>query len=236
MSNELLVLIITAVSIAFFHTLFGPDHYVPFAVMAKARSWSYSKTALITFLCGLGHVLSSVVLGLIGIWLGIAVSKLAIFEGVRGNWAGWALTAFGLMYLAYGIRQAYKNKPHTHIHDHGDGHLHTHEHVHTTEHAHIHENKRSAGYTPWALFIIFVLGPCEPLIPLLMYPAAQQNAWGAVMVAIVFSTVTIVTMLTVVTLLTFGVNLIPMKKLERYTHALAGLAILLCGLAIQFGL
>ena len=32
------------------------------------------KTAFVTFLCGIGHVLGSVVLGLIGIGLGIAVS------------------------------------------------------------------------------------------------------------------------------------------------------------------
>jgi len=27
----------------------------------------------------------------------------------------------------------------------------------------------------WALFLIFVFGPCEPLIPLIMYPAAKLN-------------------------------------------------------------
>ncbi len=36
-------LITAAVTIGFFHTLFGPDHYVPFIVMSKARKWSFSK-------------------------------------------------------------------------------------------------------------------------------------------------------------------------------------------------
>jgi len=31
-----------------------------------------------------------------------------------------------------------------------------------------------------------------------------------------------------------GVSLIPMRGLERYTHALAGGTICLCGIAIQF--
>ncbi len=233
--NELTVLIITAISIGFFHTLLGPDHYVPFIALAKARRWSLLKTSWITAICGLGHVLSSVVLGLIGVALGLAVTKLEVFESVRGSWAGWALIAFGMMYLAYGIRSAVKNKPHTHLHVHADGSTHKHEHVHATEHAHIHESKKK-NLTPWALFIIFVLGPCEPLIPLLMYPAAKLNAGAALLVAIVFSIVTIITMLSMVLLLTFGINLLPLQKLERYSHALAGVAILLCGVAIQLGL
>jgi len=37
MSNELLILTGTAASIGFLHTVFGPDHYVPFVVMARAN-------------------------------------------------------------------------------------------------------------------------------------------------------------------------------------------------------
>jgi nickel/cobalt exporter len=79
MSQELTILTITAVSMGFFHTLFGPDHYIPFIVMAKARKWSLIKTSCITFLCGVGHIGSSVLLGMIGVALGIAVTKLAFF-------------------------------------------------------------------------------------------------------------------------------------------------------------
>ena len=37
------------------------------------------------FGCGIGHVLSSIVIGFIGIGLGLAVGRLEIFEGARGN-------------------------------------------------------------------------------------------------------------------------------------------------------
>jgi nickel/cobalt transporter (NicO) family protein len=37
MSQELTVITITAASIGLFHTLMGPDHYLPFIVMARAR-------------------------------------------------------------------------------------------------------------------------------------------------------------------------------------------------------
>lgn len=60
MSQELTILTITAASIGLFHTLLGPDHYLPFIVMAKAGKWSLFKTAWVTFLCGIGHVGSSI--------------------------------------------------------------------------------------------------------------------------------------------------------------------------------
>ncbi|MBU4333040.1 MAG: sulfite exporter TauE/SafE family protein, partial [Candidatus Omnitrophica bacterium] len=220
-------------SIGFFHTIFGPDHYVPFIVLAKAKKWSYMKTIMITIICGIGHVGSSVILGLFGVGLGVAVGKLEIFESVRGNWAAWALIVFGFVYFIYGIKQAIKNKPHTHPHVHIDGNVHDHKHSHAQEHSHVHE-KEGASYVPWALFIVFVLGPCEPLIPLLMYPAAKHSIIGMVLVATIFSIVTISTMLATVLIATFGINLMPLKKLERYVHALSGFAILLCGCAIQF--
>ena len=234
MTSELNILVITAVSIGFFHTLFGPDHYLPFVMMSWARNWSTFKTTLITFLCGLGHVLSSVVLGLIGVSLGLAVNKLEIFESSRGNIAAWLLLGFGLAYTVWGLRRAYKNKPHTHIHLHTDSDGHSHEHEHQAEHTHVHNKTTTKNITPWILFVIFVFGPCEPLIPILMYPAAQKSIFGLILVTVVFSTVTISTMLGIVLLARAGVSFVRFNALQRYTHAIAGATILLCGLAIQF--
>jgi ABC-type nickel/cobalt efflux system permease component RcnA len=234
MNQELVTLLITAASIGFFHTLFGPDHYLPFIVMAQARKWSLIKTTWITFLCGIGHVGSSVVLGMIGVAFGAALAKLEIIESFRGDLAAWALTAFGLVYFIWGMRRAVRNKTHTHFHSHGDREEHSHSHGHNEEHIHVHDKEVKANITPWILFTVFVLGPCEPLIPILMYPAAQSSLYGLVMVTVVFSVVTIATMISIVIISSFGVNLLPVKKLERYTHALAGAAIFLCGIAIQF--
>jgi hypothetical protein len=67
-----------------------------------------------------------------------------------------------------------------------------------------------------------------------MYPAAKNSISGVIAVTAVFGGVTILTMMGVVLVSTFGINLLPMSKLERYNHALAGGAIFLCGVAIQF--
>lgn len=232
LSPEMAALTLTAASLGFFHTLMGPDHYLPFVVMARARRWSRASTAWITLLCGLGHIASSVVLGLAGIALGIAVTRLEGIEALRGDLAAWALIAFGLVYFAWGLKKAWRNRPHEHGHVHEDGIVHTHRHIHGTDHAHIHGDNRRI--TPWVLFTIFVLGPCEPLIPVLMVPAAKESLSGLLWVTGVFGGVTIVTMMGIVLISLRGINLIPLEGLERYAHALAGGTICLCGIAVQF--
>ena len=231
MTNNIFILSLTAASIGFIHTLIGPDHYLPFIMMAKAGKWSKIKTFWVTILCGAGHVLSSVVLGFIGIAAGIALDKLELIEGTRGEIAGWALIAFGFVYMVWGIKKAYKNRPHSHIHVENDGTYRTHTHHHHGEHVHVQEKKRSL--TPWILFLVFVLGPCEPLIPLLMFPAAQESISGLWIVTTVFGFTTIGTMLSVVMVSLWGINFLPLGKLERFTHALAGFAIFASGLAIN---
>lgn len=233
MENSITILAVTAVSLGFFHTLMGPDHYLPFIVLSQAKKWSTKNTMLITFLCGLGHVLSSVVLGIIGIGIGISVNKLVSVESVRGNIAGWLFIAFGLVYTIISIRNLVRKKTHTHRHFHPGGLEHEHEHNHMKEHVHVHEEEIVSA-TPWILFLIFVFGPCEPLIPLLMYPAAENNITGAIIVAILFSVVTIATMMSIVLVFKLGLTSINLKPLEKYNHVIAGAVILLSGVAIQF--
>lgn len=234
MTAQLSALVITAASIGFFHTILGPDHYLPFVMMSWARKWSTAKTILITLLCGLGHIGSSVALGLIGVSLGLAVRKLEFVESFRGNLAAWLFIAFGLVYLIWGLRRAYRKQPHAHSHDHASEAMHSHAHSHFEGHTHVHNGKAAVSVAPWTLFIIFVFGPCEPLIPILMYPAAQNSIFGLVMVTGVFGGVTIATMLVTVLLSRAGVSFLPLAGVERFSHAIAGATICLCGLAIVF--
>ena len=234
--HELTVITITAASIGLFHTLLGPDHYLPFIVMARARKWSLVKTTFITILCGIGHVLSSIVLGIIGIALGVSINKLGAIESYRGGIAAWLLIAFGTGYFVWGVFLARRNRSHKHWHAHGDVSMpiHKHKHKHSKDQLHVHKGEKTKNLTPWILFIIFVFGPCEPLIPLLIYPAVRSSTFGLALVTGVFGVVTIATMLSIVILLSLGANLLPMGRLERYTHALAGAMICFCGIAIRF--
>lgn len=233
MSDSIWLLTGTAAGIGFFHTVIGPDHYLPFIMMGQAQKWSRMKTMVITFLCGIGHVLSSVILGFVGIGLGVALQRLELIESVRGELAAWALITFGLLYALWGVRAALKEKAHVHHHAHDDGTVHTHRHTHVFSGA-AHRRSHHRTMTVWALFTVFALGPCEPLIPLLMFPAAQESSFGIVMVSSVFGIVTIATMMGMVLLVSAGLHRLPLRSIERWTHALAGGIISCSGVAIQF--
>ncbi len=226
------VLLAAAVSIAFFHTLIGVDHFLPFVVLGRAQSWSLKKVLAVTALCGVGHVLGSVVLGFVGIGIGVAIGQLEWLESFRGSVAAWLLIGFGTAYAAWATWRALRGRTHTHAHTHADGSLHTHDHSHQREHAHPHGNAaRTTTY--WSLFVIFVMGPCEPLIPLLMAPAAESGWWEVAMVAGVFGVTTIATMTGLAAIGYFGLRWASIPWLERWSHALAGAAIALSGVAIQ---
>lgn len=233
MHKEIIILIASAISVGFIHTLLGPDHYVPFIVMAKARQWSARKTVWITTLCGIGHVLSAVFLGLIAITFGITLTKLNIIESFRGEIAAWALICFGFVYFVWGLRQIYKNKPHTHVHLHSDGSMHQHEHQHKVEHAHVHTKKNMKELTPWVLFIIFILGPCEPLIPLIIYPAMKGELFSIFLVTVFFGLATLWVMLAMTLVSVFGAKFLKFNFLEKYANAIAGVVICGSGMAIK---
>ena len=233
-NSQILIIAGTAATLGFVHTVLGPDHYLPFIVISRARKWPLSKTLFISFLCGLGHVMSSVVLGFVGIALGMAVFSLEKIESFRGGAAAWLLIGFGFAYFIWGLHRAFRNRPHKHIHVHVDGELHEHVHTHEASHAHVHGEEKKPNLTPWILFTIFVFGPCEPLIPLVMYPAAKQNIPGVILVALTFGLTTILTMLTIIAVSSWGMSFIKLGRLERYVHALAGAMIFISGLSVQF--
>ncbi len=229
MSTELYVLIVTAISIAFLHTLTGPDHYVPFVALSKVRNWSLSKTIVWVVVCGCGHVWSSVLLGLGGAALGWSITKLGWLENIRGGIAGWALLIFGFAYFIWGMIRMANDQKHKHFDMDEEGGLYVFEHQHS---------KAVTGerhkVTPWVMFIIFLLGPCEPMIPLLFYPAAQNQFSIMVMLVAVYTFITLITMIGMVLLLRSGISFFASNKLEKYMHPIGGATILLCGFAMVF--
>lgn len=233
--TELHVLITTAAFLGFFHTITGPDHYVPFIVLSKARKWSQSRTMMITLVSGVGHILGSVVLGILGVALGISLSKLQAIEAHRGNMVSWMLLAFGLFYTIYGLFKFVGKKSHFHLPSFlVPSKIRKYRHMASDSNQNPDEQQEMTKITPWILFLIFVFGPCEVLIPLLIFPAAQHSAIGIASVSIVFGIATILTMMLVVYVGYKGVAGIRIHNGERYFHLIAGIGILISGLGMQF--
>lgn len=225
MQTEIEVLMIAAISIACLHTLTGPDHYVPFIALSKARGWSFKRTIFWTMVCGCGHVWSSVLLGLGGAAIGWSLSKVSWLENVRGGVAGWSLAGFGLLYSIWGLIKAKQGSQHKHFDIYEDGSVYVYEHRHGQAVA----PKERHAVTPWVMFLIFVSGPCEPMIPLLYFPGAKNSSFGIILLIIVYTLFTLATMLLMVVLGYYGFYFFKIEKLERYVHALGGITIFICG-------
>lgn len=217
MDATLISFVFLAASIGFIHTLLGPDHYLPFIALSKAGHWSLRKTLWITLLCGVGHVLSSVVLGGLGISFGWMIGELVAVESHRGEIAGWLLLSFGILYFVWGLKKGIRGGTHHH-------------HFYESSA----ESKKASSTTPWMLFLIFIFGPCEPLIPVLMYPAVQKDTLTLLMVVVVFAIVTLSTMATIVLVGYQGLSFVKLHVLERWTHALAGGAISIVAAGMVF--
>ncbi len=230
MPSEMQILVLTAITISFLHTITGPDHYLPFIALSKSRGWSFSKTIFWTVVCGCGHVWSSVLLGLGGAAIGWSLSKLQWFEGMRGGVAGWMLLGFGLLYCIWGLIKATQNRKHKHFDLNEDGSVYVFEH----RHGDLVAPKERHQVTPWVMFLIFLLGPCEPMIPLLYFPAAKNSVAGMVLLVTIYTLFTLATMIAMVALGFYGMSFLRTEKLEKYVHALGGFTILLCGAGMVF--
>ena len=233
-ATPLSVLLATAVTVAAGHTVIGIDHTLPFVAMGRARRWSLRRTLVITAACGLGHVASSMVLGLVGVALGSALGQLQWLQSSRASLASWSLIAFGAFFAARALVRSQRAASHAHAHAHADGMVHDHTHDHRAgHHVHVHATTDAAHLTVWPLFVIFVLGPCEPMIPLLMAPAALGQWVTVGLVALTFGAVTIGAMVALVAGAMHGASYLRLPALERHAELLAGVAIAGSGVAIE---
>lgn len=202
--------LLTAAGVGAAHTLFAPNHYLPFIVIARVNGWNYAKTLWVTLFCGLAHIVSSLTLGLAGVAFGFALSNISIFEEHRGALGAGVLILFGLGYFIWGLGQAHKHRACCHYH----------------------EGAVSSAKTVWALFLVFLIMPCEIWLPFLMVPAIEQSYLMISLIALTFSISTVACMALMVSLGYYGAQFLPFKRYERWGHAAAGAVILLCGIVL----
>lgn len=203
-------LTLAAVTVGALHTL-APDHWVPFATLARARGWSAARTARITVACGFGHVTASAFLGLLGLAFGLTMVR-AFGERMEAL-AGILLIGFGLAYGIWGLRRAAGRRLHGHSH---------------TRYDHVHDNSRT---TAWTLFLLFSADPCVAVIPLL-FAAAPLGAAKTTAVILLYELATIGTMVALVLPARAGANVLRARWLNRWGDAAAGAIIAAVGITV----
>ncbi|HYK00369.1 MAG TPA: hypothetical protein VE974_01345 [Thermoanaerobaculia bacterium] len=99
---------LAAATVGALHTL-APDHWMPFAALARARNWTPARAVRTTAICGLGHVTVSAILGIAALSVGLGVAEL--IGGKLATLAPALLMLFGTVYMLWGLR------PHRHRHE-----------------------------------------------------------------------------------------------------------------------
>ena len=205
--GAVVALALAAASVGALHSL-APDHWAPFAAVARARRWSPARTARITVLCGLGHVSGSVALALLGLTLGIE-----LFSRLGGRLEAIAcvmLIGFGLAYALWGLRRATRGRLH----------------------AHQNGARDPSRITAWSLFLLFTADPCVAVIPVLL--ATAPLGWARTLfVIVVYELATIITMLALVLPARAGMERLRLHWIDHWGDAAAGLCIAIVGIAVS---
>jgi len=208
-------LIVAAATVGSLHTTV-PDHWMPFAALARARRWSPLRTARTTILCGFGHVTVSALMGIAALFAGLGVIRL--IGGQLASLATWLLIAFGAVYMCWGIVRSLRRDPLAVIHAHDHRHAHGH-------------NDHDHGLTEWSLFLLFSADPCVAVIPMII--ASAGAGWHTVAAVVLsYELATIATMVVLVAVAHAGVRAIRTPWIDRYGDALAGALIVSVGAAM----
>ena len=113
METGLWTLMIATFTLAVTHSI-NPDHWFPFVMVGRANKWKVSWVLVLAGVAGIGHVGTSVVIGLVGVFAEKGTSKdIAIF---LENATPILLMVFGFGYAAYAF---YKQRVGAHGHSHG---------------------------------------------------------------------------------------------------------------------
>ena len=138
MTDATPALFAAAAGVGFGHAVL-PDHWVPLAVLGRARRYPMAKIARLSGLAGVAHVLLSIVLGAVLIAVGLQFRHAV--AGAQDAIIGCLLIATG---IGFAVLQATGHgHSHDHDHDHDDNQAHGHDHdqAHVQEHDHDHSDE-----------------------------------------------------------------------------------------------
>lgn len=211
LSFEFLPAILTGLTVSVLHASL-PTHWLPFVLASRTQKWSYKKTFSILMIAGLGHVLTTTLLGALVVWFGVKISQES--ERVFIFLAAGAVFLFG----AYNIIQHFRGHKHSHCDD---------------THPHHHDYKKTAsdGWAVLSLLSLLTFSPCESFIP--VYISAWPLGWvGFAVLSLVLAVGTLLAMTIFMTFMFFGAGKIKLYWLENNEKLIFGIMLLILSLMV----
>ena len=215
------------VSIAALHALI-PSHWLAFAVVGRQQKWSLRQTLTVTALAGLGHILLTIVMGLLLANVGKEIAK-KIPPVMEHAVSACLLIALGGYFVFSALRGGHAG--HSHRLEMADGM--TEETTGETAPGGLSSRLTQTPTVIGALVLGLTLSPCLDLLS--VYLAAAARPWNVLLLlSVVMATVTIGIMLLLVTLTLRGLESLNLRWLERHEGEAIGVLLIGLGLLLFF--
>jgi nickel/cobalt exporter len=236
-------LIAAAAGVGLGHAIL-PDHWVPLAVVGRTQKYSLARVARLSTLAGVAHVLVSMVLG--GIIIVVGLQFRSAVESAQNTIIGIVLILTGLAFAVLELTGR------GHAHSHANGHALGHEHRDSYDHDHQHDDHDGAHahaslHTPArsdaivaasesrarglaAIMVPFGAAASPDLTILPVFLAATAGGvFAAISSLVVFSAVTIGTIVGLTLLACFGGYHVQGQWLDRWGNRFTALVLVVIG-------
>jgi nickel/cobalt exporter len=219
-------LLAASAGVGFGHAIL-PDHWVPLAVMARARRYPLTQVARLSGLAGVAHVMLSIVLGALIIVIGLQFQSTV--QSAEDTVIGCLLIATGAGFTVMELT----GRGHSHAgHDHGPDRDHDdHEHG-----GHVHDHERGGVRGLAAVMVPFgaAASPDLTILPVFL-AATTAGVATAIGSVIIFAVVTIGTIVGLTLAGAKGGYQIRGEWLDRWGNTFTAIVLVVIGALILTG-
>jgi nickel/cobalt transporter (NicO) family protein len=222
-------LLAASAGVGFGHAIL-PDHWVPMAVLGRARRYPLSKVARLSGLAGVAHVLLSIILG--GVIIAIGLQFRSTVQSAQDTIIGSLLVATGIGFAALELTgRGHSHEPSEHGHGHGHEHGHGHGRQHSHDHEHGHERRGIRALAAVMVPFGAAASPDLTILPVFL-AAATAGVATAIGSLVIFAAVTIGTIVGLTLAATRGGYQIRGQWLDRWGNAVTALVLLVIGVLV----
>jgi nickel/cobalt exporter len=230
-------LLAAAAGVGFGHAIL-PDHWMPLAVVGRTRKYPLARVARLSLLAGVAHVLVSLLLGAIIIVVGLQFRST--IQSAQDTIIGIVLILTGAGFAALQLT--------------GRGHGHSHERGRSDAHAHPREHERPHLHAPAESNVIVAAGesrarglaaimvpfgaaasPDLTILPVFL-AATAAGVFAAIGALVIFSAVTIATIVGLTLFACFGGYQLRGQWLERWGNMFTAAVLATIGALVLTGL
>jgi nickel/cobalt exporter len=200
-------LLVSAILLSIVHAAI-PNHWLPIVAISKGEKWSRALTLRATFISGVAHIASTIMIGLLVGWAGYEFSNQykEIFKWLAPSILG----GLGLIYLLLHLKEYFSHNHHHHHHNENK------------------INRISVTAIIISLSIGMFFSPCIELET--YYFTAGSAGWiGILSVSLIYLVVTVAMMMLLVYLALKGFEKINFHFLEHNERLIIGIILILTG-------